>query len=76
MKDLLENPKYTVSVRIRKHCTGCGLDFHIETLHEPQCFEHHEIMVDLIRVATSELLKASCPSCKSKKAKQVDWWPA
>ena len=72
-EEILLKPKFEVTVRIKTHCTGCGLVFQIETIHEPTCFDLPELMVNQIKSATHSLLKANCPGCK-KRMKQTSFY--
>jgi hypothetical protein len=73
MEEILERPKFTVSGRVKKHCTGCGIAFYQEMLLEPQCFENTRLITVQFESIISNLLKQACPRCK-EKTEQVDWF--
>jgi hypothetical protein len=72
MRDMeLVQPKYEVEVRIKTHCTGCGLSHNISSISEPIVFQHLDMFQDQFDRQFRTLEQSKCPRCPTKKMRQV-----
>jgi hypothetical protein len=66
--------KYNFEIRIRTHCSGCGLSKNISNIIAPVSWDKDERVLDMLRAARHRLDNCKCPTCE-KAMDQVQLWP-
>ncbi len=67
--------KVSVEARLKTFCSGCGIQYNLSLIMEPQALESERIALDLFKNALTQVERAipACENCK-KITKPVDVW--